>query len=87
MFNFDNSNCILLENGYFNEKDYQHIYTLCMESPKKKVTETFNSRPAATRRMYELCDKYHLSIKKVWDDKHFKTYKTYEGATFYINHI
>lgn len=70
-----------------NNEEGNHIYTFCLESPHKNVNERFTSRTLAVHRMYELCDKYQLHIKEVWDDHHYKTYICDDGSKFFINRL
>lgn len=62
-------------------------YELCLADAPHPVDELYYSRAAAERRMYDICGKRGLQIKKVYPDKHFKTYICDNGATFHINRM
>ena len=68
-----------------NDWNGGHYYTLVLSGAKKKVSKLFKSRDAANNCMYELIGKLGLSIEKVYDDKHDKTYICNNGAEFHIN--
>lgn len=63
---------------------YGHSYSLATVGLKRDVFKTFSSREAANEYMYRVLAKNHLAIKKVYDDKHDKTYKCGDGVTFFI---
>lgn len=64
-----------------------HRYELCLFQGPRRIDEVYNSRSAAESRMYQICDKYGLTITKVYPDKHFKTYVCDSGATFHIDRM
>lgn len=64
----------------------QHRYSFASIGLGEK-DETFTTRPAAERHMYDLCDKHKLSIREVYDDKHDKTYICNKGVSFYIQRM
>ena len=68
-----------------NDWNEGHLYTLVLLGAKKKVSKLFKSRYAANNVMYKLMGKLGLSIEKVYDDKHDKTYICNNGAEFHIN--
>ena len=68
-----------------NDWNNGHYYTLVLLGAKKNVSRLFKSRDAANTVMYELMGKLGLSIEKVYDDKHDKTYICNNGAEFHIN--
>lgn len=65
----------------------KHLYSLCFFGGKRKINESYSSRYQAQERMYAICKKFGLSISKVWDDKHYKTYFTTNGGEFHINRM
>lgn len=71
----------------FNWTGTQHSYSLVLLGAGKVVSKTFNSRHAANQAMYRLMGKHNLTLKKVYDDNHDKTYICNEGAEFHINRI
>ena len=68
-----------------NDWNNGHYYTLVLLGAKKNVSRLFKFRDAAITVMYELMGKLGLSIEKVYDDKHDKTYICNNGAEFHIN--
>ena len=68
-----------------NDWNEGHYYTLVLLGAKKKVSKLFKSRYAANNVMYKLMGKLGLSIEKVYDDHHDKTYICNNGAEFHIN--
>ena len=68
-----------------NDWNEGHYYTLVLLVAKKIVSNLFKSRYAANNVMYELMGKLGLSIEKVYDDRHDKTYICNNGAEFHIN--
>ena len=70
----------------FSINDYlpEHKYSLASIGLKKNVSKIFGSRQAANSYMYNICAKYHLHIKDIWDDKHDKTYVCENGVKFFI---
>lgn len=63
---------------------YEHLYSLVSVGLKKDIAKVFSSREAANDYMYDVIAKNHLAIKKVYDDKHDKTYKCGNGVAFFI---
>lgn len=61
-----------------------HRYTMSFERNGKIKSKEFLSREAANQEMYRLVGKYDLSIEKVYDDKHYKTYICNNNVKFYI---
>lgn len=61
----------------------QHRYSFASTGLGVKDKE-FSTRQAAEEYMYSICDKRGLSIEKVYDDKHDKTYICANGVRFYI---
>lgn len=70
--------------GYLNNG---HVYSFASVGFKKNYDKVFCSRQAANEYMYKICEKKGLRIKKVWDDKHDKTYICDNGITFYIQRV
>lgn len=64
-----------------------HRYTLVLLGVGKTISKVFYSRTAANEAMYELIGKYNLSLRKVYNDKHDKTYLCTNGAEFHINRV
>ena len=64
-----------------------HVYSLCSIGAPKEVNEVYSTRESAKRAMYSICEKYGMSINKVYDDKHDKTYFTDRGSEFHINRL
>lgn len=71
----------------FNDWNSGHQYTLVLLGAGKTVSKTFNSRDAANTAMYKLMGKHGLSLEKVYDDNHDKTYICNKGAEFHINRV
>lgn len=71
----------------FGSWESGHQYTLVLIGTGKRISKTFNSRNAANQAMYKLMGKYKLSLEKVYDDKHDKTYICNKGAEFHINRL
>jgi hypothetical protein len=71
----------------FGNWESGHQYTLVLIGAGKTVSKTFNSRNAANQAMYKLMGKHKLSLEKVYDDKHDKTYICNKGAEFHINRL
>ena len=70
--------------GYVNG----HRYSFVLESNSGILkSKDFSSRNAANREMYKDMGKYGLSLRKVWDDKHDKTYICDNGYEFHINRL
>lgn len=65
----------------------EHSYSLATVGLKKNTTKVFRSRGAANEYMYNVLAKNHLAIRKVYDDKHDKTYKCGDGIAFYIQRM
>lgn len=64
---------------------YNHLYSLVLIGFHKNYSKNFFSRESAMETMYDLMTKYHLKLKKIYDDKHDKTYICTNGAEFHIN--
>ena len=64
----------------------KHRYSLAATGIKFKDRE-FLSRQVAEQELYRVLDKNHLYIKKIYDDKHYKTYICSNGVRFYINRV
>ena len=62
----------------------QHNYSCAIVGLPKKYNRTFATRSAANQYMYNLCNKFGLQVKEVWNDNHDKTYHCTKGVTFYI---
>lgn len=65
----------------------QHTYTLAATGLKKFRGKNFSTRCEATEAMYRELGKQNLSINKIYDDKHYKTYICSKGVVFYINRV
>lgn len=61
-----------------------HTYSIVSSGLKRDFSKSFCTREAANECMYKTLAKNHLSVAKVYDDKHDKTYKCGDGVTFYI---
>lgn len=61
----------------------KHLYSLNATGIKFKQ-RLFQTREEALRFMYDICDKKHLSISKIYDDTHDKTYICDNDVRFYI---
>ena len=70
-----------------NEWGTGYRYTFVLINSGKTVSKIFTSRQAANNEMYDLIGKRNLHLKKVYDDKHDKTYICREGAEFHINRV
>lgn len=65
-----------------------HLYSLVMvKNGRSCYSKDFGSRQNAERKMYSIMGKEGISTKKVWDDKHFKTYFCTDGTEFHINRL
>ena len=64
-----------------------HTYSLVLIGTGKTVSKTFSSRYAANQAMYKLMGKHGLTLEKVYNDSHDKTYICNKGAEFHINRI
>lgn len=71
----------------FNSWNDGHQYTLVLLSTRKTISKIFNSREAANAAMYKLIGKYRLSLRKIYDDNHDKTYICNNGVEFHINRV
>ena len=74
--------------GIFDVGNFsKHHYNFVMTNKDGKIisNKVFSSRNAAMNEMYSKMAGRSLSLKKVWDDKHDKTYITNEGIQFHIN--
>lgn len=69
---------------YSNFYPIRYRYTLAVEGIKMRSFD-FASRQAANNKMYEIVGHYGLHLKKVYDDKHFKTYIFDNGVRIHIN--
>lgn len=67
--------------------DKNHYYTLFWEHGRKKVDATYSSRQVAEQEMFKIINRYHLSIKKQYDDLHFKTYILNDDSRMHINRL
>ena len=67
--------------GFLNS----HTYTMSFERNGRIKSKTFRSRSDANNAMYRLIGKHKLSIEKIYDDHHYKTYICNDGIKFYIN--
>lgn len=64
----------------------EHHYSFAVSGLKIK-SKTFSSRQSANEYMYKLLSKYKLHIRKVYDDKHYKTYICDNDVRFYIHRM
>lgn len=66
-----------------------HIYVLDGVGVKdeKSFKKLYFTRENAEKEMYKLMKKYSVRSVKVYEDKHDKTYKCDNGATFYITRM
>ena len=64
----------------------EHYYTFACTG-LKLPTKEFSSRQLANEYMHKVCGKYGLQIKKVYDDKHDKTYICSDNVRFYIQRV
>lgn len=64
----------------------KHRYSFAATGLKVRSRE-FSTRQAALDHLYKICAKHGLVIKKIYDDKHFKTYICNDGIRFYIHRI
>ena len=60
-----------------------HSYSLAVTGLKMK-NKVFSTREEANQMMYKIMAKYHLTLQKVFDDNHDKTYVCDNGVRFYI---
>lgn len=63
-----------------------HRYSFAATGLRMKSKE-FDSRDEAKEQMYKVLSKNHLTILKIYDDKHDKTYVCNNGVKFYINRM
>lgn len=61
-----------------------HTYTVASSGLKHNVDKTFHSREDANEYMYKEIAKNNLSITKVYDDKHDKTYRCGDTVSFFV---
>ena len=71
----------------FNGWAIGHRYSLVLLGAGKTVSKTFYTREAANHAMYKLMGKHNLSLEKVYNDIHDKTYICSNGAEFHINRL
>ena len=62
-----------------------HTYSVALSDSKKHYDKVFATRESATKAMYKQCNKMGVSVVKVWDDNHEKTYICNDGSQFHIN--
>lgn len=67
----------------FNCWTNSHSYSLAVTGLKMK-NKVFSTREEANQMMYKIMAKYHLTLQKVFDDNHDKTYVCDNGVRFYI---
>lgn len=67
----------------FNCWTSSHNYSLAVTGLKVK-SKVFSTREEANQMMYKIMAKYHLTLQKVFDDNHDKTYVCDNGVRFYI---
>lgn len=67
----------------FNYWNNSHSYSLAVTGLKMK-SKVFSTREEANQMMYKIMAKYHLTLQKVFDDNHDKTYVCDNGVRFYI---
>lgn len=72
--------------NYFMGLMGEHTYTLAATGTKFH-SQRFSSRQAAQNYMYDYCNKHHIVIDHIYDDKHYKTYICRDGIRFYINRM
>ena len=60
-----------------------HSYSLAATGLKVK-SKIFATREEANQMMYKIMAQHHLTIQKVFDDNHDKTYVCDNGVRFYI---
>ena len=63
-----------------------HNYSLAVTGLKVK-SKVFSTREDANQMMYNIMAEYHLTLQKVFDDNHYKTYVCDNGVRFYIQRI
>lgn len=61
-----------------------HTYTVASSGLKHNVDKAFYTRAEANEYMYKEIAKHHLSITKVYDDKHYKTYRCGDSVSFFV---
>lgn len=61
-----------------------HTYLLCATGMHFHG-RAYASRESATEAMYHIMARHDLSLEKVYDDKHDKTYVCTNGVRFYIS--
>ena len=72
--------------GYGYGSGHQYSFVLSTNRATLKSL-TFTNRNAAMEEMYKDMQKYGLTLNKVWDDNHDKTYICNDGYEFHINRI
>lgn len=65
----------------------KHMYTLATTGMKKNIEQSFITRREANIYMHKIADKYSLTLIKVYDDNHFKTYCYNDGIKIHINRL
>ena len=70
----------------FNCWNSNHNYSLAVTGLKVK-SKVFSTREDANQMMYKIMAEYHLTLQKVFDDNHDKTYVCDNGVRFYIQRI
>lgn len=63
----------------------KHSYSVVLSDSARHYDRTFISRNEATEAMQKQCHKMGVSVVKVWDDNHEKTYICNDGSQFHIN--
>ena len=63
-----------------------HLYTVAAIGIKAR-SRTYNTRRDANEYMYRLVRKHNLTLKEVWDDKHYKTYNFSNGIKIFVNRV
>ena len=63
-----------------------HTYTFNATGIKMRE-KRFSTREAATQAMYKYMGKHHITLEKIYDDKHNKTYVCDHGIRFYIQRL
>lgn len=61
-----------------------HVYSLASVGLKRDVHKMFLRRADANEAMYKIIAKNNLSIEKIWNDNHDKTYNCSNGVKFFI---
>jgi hypothetical protein len=63
-----------------------HYYTFAVTGIKERELD-FQTRQKANEHMYKIMKKHGLSIVKVYNDKHYKTYVCNNEVRFYIQRV